>query len=185
MKQKDPRAAFREVVFHLADSAGNALTGKTFSGAEIQIRKPGASAYANADSVQQAAVVEIGGGDYVYTCTTGEFDTAGPGWAIKVNKAGALVWTLVDAIVPATFVTAATGTLTSSIMTSDRAEADGCWNDVFLVALTGALAGQVKRVGSSLFGGGYVSASGKFTLATGQFWTAAPVNGDVFEIVNR
>lgn len=185
MKQNHPIAAFREVVFHLEDSTGAPITGKTFSGTDIQIRKPGAAAYVNADATQQAAVVEIGGGDYVYTCTVAELDTVGIGWAFKVNKAGAVQWAMVDEVQPAAFVTAAAGTLSTSQMTSDRTEGDTYWNDVFLVALTGALAGQVKRVGSALFGGGYISAGGKFTLANGQSWTAAPVAGDIFEVVDR
>lgn len=181
MKQKHPIAAFREVVFNIGK------TGLTFSGADIQIRKPGAAAYANADSTQQAAVVEIGGGSYVYTCTQAELDTVGTGWSLKVDKtsSGATLWALSDTIERTAFATAQSGTLSTSVLTTDRTEADTFWNDVMLLAISGALAGQVKRVGNAAYGGGYVQSTGKFTLATGQLWSAAPGVGDVFEIIDR
>lgn len=185
MKQKHPIAAFREVVFHLQDASGAPLTGKTFATTDIQIRKPGASAYANADATQQTAVVEIGGGDYVYTCTTAELDTIGTGWSFKVNKTGAVEWVFVDTIERAAFATAQSGTLATSIVTTDRTEADKFWNDALLLAISGALAGQVKKIGSAANGGGYTLSGGTFGLANGQFWTAAPAVGDVFEIINR
>jgi hypothetical protein len=180
-KQNQPLATLREVVFHLSDSAtGLPVTGATFSGAEIQIRKPGAVAYVNANAGQQTAVVEIGGGDYVYTATVAEFDTAGPGFALKVNKAGSLLFTNMDEIVRAFFFKSITGTLGASSFTTDRTEATtDFWKDVLVLSLDGANVGQVKKIGA------YNGASKLMTLATGLAFAAAPSNGDNFEIIDR
>ncbi len=175
-KQSHPVAAFREIVFHLDDAGGAPLTGQTFATTDLQVRKPGANAYVNCNATQQTAVV-----DYAYRFTAAELDTVGDGLVFKVNKAGALaVLRGVNTVERAYFLTAVTGTLAANTFTTDRSEAvDGYWRDAFLVAVSGALIGQVKKVG------GYTGANKQVTLVLGLAFTSAPVNGDLFEIINR
>lgn len=180
LKQSHPLAAYREIVFHLTSSStGAPLTGQTFATTDLQIRKPGAALYANCNAAQQTAVVEIGGGDYVYTCTAAELDTPGTGFSFKANKAGAQLWTMTDEIQRALFTTVQAGTLTAASFTSDRTETvDNFWQDVLVRAISGQLIGQVKKIGA------YLGSTKMFTLATGLSFTQAPLAGDVFEIIN-
>jgi hypothetical protein len=179
-RQSHPIAAFREIVFSLRTSAGAPLTAQTFATADLQLRKPGASSFVNCNAGQQTAVVEIGGGDYVYTFLASELDTVGTGFCFKVNKAGAVQVEYADEIQRAFFATAITGTLGASSFTTDRTETtNDFWKDALIEALSGALVGQVKKIG------GYDGTAKKITLAQPQSFTGAPVNGDIFELINR
>jgi len=179
-RKSHPIAAFREMIFTCASSStGLPMTGLTFSGGDLQIRKSGASAYVNCNATQQTAVVEIGGGGYVYTFTTAELDTVGV-LAFKLQKTGVIYNVESNSVEQAYFMTAVTGTLTTVTFTSNRTETtDDYWKDCLVIALDGALAGQVKKVGA------YAGSSKLFTLATGFVWTAAPVNGTFYELVDR
>jgi hypothetical protein len=174
-KQSIPIATRREHLFRLATAGGGVLTGQTFSGSEIQVRKAGGS-YANAAGI--GSCPELGTtGVYVLTLSTGELDTPGR-LIIRANKAGALVWEYIDEVDPAIFGTAATGSLGASAFTSSLTNANDVWRDALIKFHTGGLAGQVKKVGA------FANASGLITLASGLAFTAAPANGDVFEILN-
>lgn len=173
-RQSHPTAARREILFRLSTAGGAAVSGQTFSGSEIQIRKAGGS-LANAGN--QGAVVELGStGLYVYTATVAEIDTPGL-WLLRVNKAGALLFEETDFVEPALWGTVVTGTLSETAFTSDRTEADNVWRDALVRFETGALANQVKPVGS------FANSGGLFTLSNGRAFTGAPSNGDFFEIL--
>ncbi len=179
-KQAHPLASFRIIVFHLSTSAGAALTGQTFSTTDLQIAKPGDTSYANCNSTQQSAVVELGGGDYAYTFTTTELGTTGIGGAFKVAKSGAVAVTYSFDVDPAFFATVQTGTLTATAFTTNRTETtDDYWEDALIVALSGSLIGQVKKIGA------YTGSSKTVTLAGTLTFTGAPSNGDVFELLVR
>lgn len=180
-RQNHPNAQDREIVFHLTDSVtGLPKLGQVFAGTDLQLRKPGANAYANCNAGQQAAVVEIGAGDYVYTFAQAEFDTPGPGFAFKVNKAGALLWTDTDEIQRAFLGTAVAGTLLSTAFTTSRTDpTPNHWQNSLIVFLTGNLAGQVKQIGA------YAVAGGLITLAGSLTFTGPPANGDIFELIDR
>jgi len=174
--QSIPITTRREHLFRLATSGGGVLSGQTFSGSEIQVRKAGGS-YANA--ANSGSVSELGStGVYVLGLSTGELDTPGA-LAIRVNKSGALVWEYIDEVVPAQFGTAATGTLTASSFTTSLTNGNNVWIDALIRFHTGALAGQVKKIGAYLNSGGLV------TLVTDLAFSAAPANGDVFQILNE
>lgn len=186
-KQNQPLPEFREIVFHLTNANnGQPLPSQSFSGGDIQIRKPGTGGpggYVNANATQQTNVIYLGDGDYVYTLTQAELDTAGTGFAFKVAKAGALLWTLNETIDQAFFFKTITGTLTNSSMTTDRTETtNDFWNNVLVRALDGANKGQIKRVALV---GGYTGSNKLFMLETGMSFTSVPVNGDNFQIINE
>jgi hypothetical protein len=173
--QSNPIAAERQIFFRLATSVGGVLPAQTFSGAEIQICKAGGNWANFGGSVAEPTTAN---GVYRYQFTTGEIDTPGP-IAIRINKAGALEVVQVDEVWPAVFGTAATGTLTAAAFTSSKTEANDFWNDALVLFRTGSLAGQVKKIGD------FANSGGLITLATGLAFTAAPANGDVFQILNQ
>ena len=177
-KQGDLRATFREIAFSLRTSGGVPVTGATFATTDLQLRAPGASAYVNCNSTQQSAVVEIGGGDYVYTFTAAELATAGPGLSFKVGKTGAqsvtygadIVAAAIGSVVSGSSAIGFLGTLT--VATADH------YKDAWVHMLTGACAGQVKRIGG-------MSTAGQITLAPTYLFSTNPGNGDIFEIINQ
>jgi hypothetical protein len=164
------------MVFRLSTGSG-VLSGQTFSGAEIQLRKAGG---ALANAAGSGSVTELGStGVYVYPATAAELDTPGL-LLLRVNKSGALVWEEVHQIERAVLGSAVTGTLTTSTFTTDLASAvDDYYKDALVIFRTGNLANQYKRIG------GYTGSTKLITLATGKAFTAAPANGDVFEILTR
>lgn len=184
MKQKDPRAVKRRVYFTCVDTA--ALTTRlqssdmnaTFT---CKLSKNGALPASTTNQPVQIDATDQKGLFYVEVTAT-EIDAIGSN-TLKISNTGGTKTMepreIEIEVTQAFFATAATGTLTTSAFTSDRAEADNFWRDCLVVALTGSLAGQVKKVGAS------ASAQGLITLATGLTFTAAPVNGDVFEIIDR
>lgn len=183
-RQSHPLAQFREVIFEMLNATtGAPTTGLTFSGSDIQIRQPGAGASSWVNGTQQGSVVELGGGMYCYIASTAEIGTPGTGWGFKVNKSGQDLFVKTETVERAFFTTAQAGALTTSQLVCDRTEASSFWNDVLLLAVSGALTGQVKKVGNATIGGGY--STGTFNLATGLLWSTAPSAGDVFEIIDR
>lgn len=171
--QSIPIASRRETLFRLSTAGGSGVTGQTFSGSEIQVCKAGATSLVDF----AGSVAEIGNGLYKYTFTTGEIDTPGI-LTVRINKSGAIVVEYPEEVLQAVFGTAATGTLTTTAFSSSRTEANNVWRDALVRFETGALAGQVKKIGS------FSNTGGIFTLASGLAFTAAPSNGDVFRVLN-
>lgn len=175
--QSQPVSTLRGMIFRLSTGAG-VLSGQTFSGSEVQLAKVGGS-LTNANTTQIAAITEFGStGVYRYVATTAEIDTPGD-LLFRVNKSGANVYEEVHQIDRAVFGTAATGTLSANAFTTSRTDANDFWKDALVLFHTGALAGQVKKIGA------FANTGGLITLATGLAFTAAPANGDVFQILNR
>jgi hypothetical protein len=90
---------------------------------------------------------------------------------------------LLDALSPSTLDVghAVTGTLSTTVITTDLTFADAdAAKDMLMLFTSGALAGQVKRVGASTSGAGAT-----LTLKTGYAFSRAPSNGDTFILVNR
>ena len=175
--QSNPIANERKLYFKAINTAaptGPGVTGITFSGSEIQISKAGGALANFAGSVAEIGTT----GNYCLTLTAGEIDTPGP-LLIRINDAAAQLLEVVDEVVPAVFGTAATGTLTAAAFTTSKTEANSFWVDALILFRTGSLAGQVKKIGAFANSGGLV------TLATGLAFTAAPANGDVFQILNQ
>lgn len=88
-------ASLRRLPFELVDSGGAAVTGQTFSGAELQLSKAG-GAYANC----AGTATEIGLGSYYYELTTGEVNTLGM-LILRANKSGATVYKFFDEVITA------------------------------------------------------------------------------------
>lgn len=67
---------------------------------------------------------------------------------------------------------------TTTVIPCDRAEATAdYWKDALVRALSGALKGQVKKIGAYT--------TGQIALATGYAFTAAPTAGDILELITR
>lgn len=186
-KQGHPDPAHRELIFHMSKADGTPDTGLAFVAGNLKFRKPRAfgaaansSAYANVDGTQLAAVVELGGGDYVYTFTAAEHAVPGKG-AFQAQKGTGLFWTDRIDIARAYIGVIVAGTLGASAFTTDRAEATAnYWKDCLITFVTGNLAGQTKKIGASAGG-----ANQLITLATGLAFTGAPAAGDIYEILTR
>jgi hypothetical protein len=187
-KQSHPDPAFRELIFQMTKADGTPDTGLAFNAGELQLRKPRAfgaaansSPWVNVDATQRAAVVELGNGAYVYTFTQAELDTPGPGFAFKAQKGTGQYWINEDEIQRAYFGKVSAGTLTAAAFTCDRAEAAAAhWKNALVTFVTGALAGQVSKVGAFTPG-----VPALITLAADYVFTGAPVVGDIFELVNK
>lgn len=173
-RQSIPIAARREILFRLTNAGGGIVTGQTFSGSEIQVRKAGGSLANAANSV---SVTEIGAtGLYVYPASVGELDTPGS-LLLRVNKTGAILFYEEHLVTPGFFGSVIAGTLTATAFSTDRTDATSHWKDALVTMLTGALAGQVKKIGA------FANAAGLITLGTGLTFTTAPAATDVFELV--
>jgi hypothetical protein len=148
----------------------------------VRISKNGGTANAAAAAAPVQVDATNAKGVFYVELTTADVDTAGMAVLVITNTGGTKTMEKREiniAITKAFFATAITGTLTTSTFTSDRTEVtNDYWKDVLVLALTGNLAGQVKKVG------GYTGSTKLFTLATGIVFTAAPANGDIFQIIN-
>jgi len=183
-KQSDPRATFREVFFTCVDAAAvtTPLQSSDMSSFVVYLIKNAVAPAVITPTITQLDATNAKGW-FRMDLAAANIDTPGNIGLSITNTGGTKtmlrreLWFAVD---PAFMGTAITGTLSTSTFTTDRTEAtDNYWKDTFVEFLTGSLAGQVKKVG------GYTGSTKLFTLATGLLYTAAPANGDVFEIINR
>lgn len=178
MLQSNPIANERKFYFKATDpadpTAANGKTGIAWSGSEIQISKAG-GALANF----AGSIAEIGAtGHYIYTFTTGEIDTPGP-LLVIINDAVMQPVSMVFDVERAKFGTVVTGTLTTAAFTTNLTEADNVHRDKLALFVSGALTTQVKKVGA------FANTGGLITLATGLLLTAAPSNGDFFQLLDQ
>lgn len=189
LKQSDPRAAFRRIYFTCVNvlNLQTRLQSSDMSGTfVVDIAKNGVRSSIAGPSVTQVDATNMKGLFYI-ELSAANLDTAGHAVLRIANSGGGStmeVREIVFEVATAFFASAITGTLTTSTFTSDRTEATtDFWKDALVLALTGTLAGQVKKVGA------YNGTTKLFTLATvnsvQQVFTAAPANGDVFEIIDR
>lgn len=171
--QSIPIASRRELLFRLSTAGGGPVTGQTFSGSEIQIRKAGGALVNFAGSTVEIGATAL----YVYTYAVGEIDT--PGMLLyRVNKSGAILVEGTDEVAPAVFGTVGTEPRSASAFASNLSQANDFWKDALAKFLTGQLAGQVKKIGA------FANTLGIVTLATGLAFTGAPSAGDHFQIIN-
>lgn len=185
LKQNEPRAAFRRVYFTCVDvnNLQTRLQSSDMSGTfVVDIAKNGTRSSIASPSITQVDATNMKGLFYI-ELSAANLDTAGHAVLRIANSGGTKtmeVREIVLAVDQAIIASAITGTLTTSTFTSDRTEAtNDYFKDCLVLFLTGNLAGQVKKVG------GYTGSSKLFTLASGLVFTAAPANGDFFEIINR
>jgi hypothetical protein len=184
MKLQDPRNTKRRVYFTCVDAAAltTRLQSSDMSGTfTCYLSKNGGTPATSTNQPVQIDATNQKGLFYL-ELTAAEINTIGS-VAIKISNTGGTKTMepreMEVEVVQAYFATAATGTLTTSSFTSDRAEANNFWKDCLVIALTGALSGQVKKVGA------FTNSGGLFTLTSGFVFTAAPANGDIFEILDR
>jgi len=183
MKLSDPRNTKRRVYFTCVDTAAltTRLQSSDMSTFVVKISKNGAAPASSTNSPTQIDSTDQKGLFYL-ELTAAEINTIGS-VSIKITNTGGTKTMepreMEVEVVQAYFATAQTGTLTTGSFTSDRTEASDFWKDCLVIALTGSLAGQVKKVGA------FANTGGLFTLATGFVFTAAPANGDIFEILDR
>lgn len=187
-KQSDPRATFREVFFTAMDAAAvtTPLQSSDMGAFVVYIIKNAvAPALIGSPTITQLDAANAKGW-FRLDLTAGNIDTPG-NLGLVIGSTGGTktmlrrdLWLSVD---PAYFFTAGATLGTTSTVLTDRAEvvAD-YWKDALVLAHTGNLTGQVKKVGA-------YSASKLLTLASinsvQQVWTQAPANGDIFELINR
>lgn len=188
LKLSDPRATFRYLYFTCVDATAlqTRLQASDMSTFTVRLSKNGGTANAAAASAPVEVDATNAKGLFRVPFALSDLDTAGHGQAIITNAGGTKTMEkreIVFAVDPAFFFTATTGTLTTTAVLTDRSETTvDFWKDALVLALTGALTGQIKKVGA-------YSAGKVLTLATintvQQTWTAAPANGDFFELINR
>ncbi len=173
--QSIPIAARRRLYFTGVDSTNLQTRQTGLSGFTIRVAKAGVAEAAGANTVTEQDAADMPG-IYYYELSVTEANTPGPG-VVRISKAGTETREIPFLITPAFFGTAATGTLSATAFTSSRTDATSHWIDALIKFHTGTLEGQVKKVGA------YSSVGGLFTLAGLLTFTAAPANGDVFEIL--
>lgn len=182
IKQSDPRAAYRRVYFLCVDAAAlqTRLQASDMSTFVVKISKNGGSGAASvaATPVQVDATNEKG--LFYVELSTAEIDTP-PNVTLKITNTGGTKTMepreIVVPIKPAFFITVVNG-LNVTSFTTDRTETtDNYWRDVYVSALDGVNAGQVKKVGA------YTGSSKLFQLVSG--FTATCGTGDHLEIIDR
>lgn len=175
--QSIPIAARRRIYF-TAVSSSNLQTRQTaLTGFTIRVKKAGVAEAAGANAVVEEDATDMPG-IYYYELTEAEADTPGPG-VVRISKTSTETREIPFFIEQATFGKAATGTLTPSSFTTNLTQTSDFWKDNLVRFITGALAGQVKKIGA------FANTGGLITLATGLVFTAAPANNDVFELVSK
>jgi hypothetical protein len=178
IKQGQPIAALRRIYFTAVDSTNLQSRQTALAGFGVRIVKAGVADAAGANAPVEVSAANLPG-VYYYELSLAETNTAGPG-VLRISKAGTETREIPFDIERAVMGTAAAGTLTASSFTTNLtiSVADQ-HKDALVLFHTGALAGQVKKVGASAIAGGLI------TLASGYAFTGAPSNGDVLEILNR
>jgi hypothetical protein len=184
VKQSDPRAANRRIYFTCVDTLAlqTRLQSSDMSTFTVRLSKVGGTAAAAAAAAPVQVDATNAKGLFYVELALADVDTAGPAALVIKNTGGTKTMEPREVsffIEQAAFATVVTGLNTSSF-TSNRTEAiDNFWRDTYVSVLTGALAGQVKKVGS------YTGASKVFSLASGFAFTAPLGVGDHVEIINR
>jgi hypothetical protein len=185
IKQSDPRAAFRRIYFMCVDvnNLQTRLQASDMSTFTVRISKNGAAAGAAAAAAPTEIDATNAKGMFYVELAVADIGTAGHAVLVITNAGGTKTMERLEItleVQQAIVASAITGTLTTSTFTTDRTEATtDYWKDALVLFLTGNLAGQVKEVGA------YNGTTKMFTLTSGLVFTAAPANGDVFEIINR
>lgn len=183
LKQSDPRAAHRRIFFTCVDTTAlqTRLQSSDMSAFVVRLSKAGAAATATAAAPVQVDSTNAKGLFYVELASA-DIDTTGPAALIITNAGGAKTMERREIgfhVDPAFFTTVTSG-LTTTSFTADRSEnTNNYWRDAYASVLTGACAGQVKKIG------GYVGSSKMFTLASGFQFTAPLGVGDFIELINR
>lgn len=176
-KRSHPTAASRRLYFtQVLDT--NLQTRQTgTSGYTIHVLKPDGTDAAGTGSVGEVDSVNAPGLMY-YEFAAAELNTAGIG-AVYLTKTARETREVPYQVEHGYTGTAATGTLTASAFTTSLTTATAnYWKRCLIRFLTGALAGQVSKIGA------YAVSGGLITVDAGLDFTGAPANGDVFEIVN-
>lgn len=185
IKRSDPRAVERRVYFTCVDTLAlqTYLQSSDMSTFTVRLSKNGGTANAAAAGAPTQVDSTNSKGLFYVELTTGDIDTVGTHTLTITNAGGtkAMEKRVIEfRVEQAFFASAVTGTLTTSTFTTDRTETtDNFWKDCLILALSGTLIGQVKKVG------GYTGSNKLFSLASGFLWTSAPSNGDLFEIIDR
>jgi len=184
IKQSDPRAAERRVYFTCVDTAAlqTYLQASDMSTFTVKISKNGADAGAAA----AAAPVQVDATDekgvFYVELALADIDTVGTIVLNITNTGGTKTMEprkIAVKIQQAFFGTVVSGLSTTSF-TLDRTETvDQFWRDCYASVLTGALAGQVKKIG------GYVGSSKLFTLVPGVQFTGMLGTGDFVELITQ
>jgi hypothetical protein len=182
IKQSDPRAAERRVYFLCVDTAAlqTRLQSSDMSTFTVKISKNGADAVAPAAGAPVQVDATDEKGVFYLELTTGDIDTAGT-IVLKISNTGGTKTMepreITVKIAQAYFATVVVGTSTTSF-TTDRTETDNdYWRDCFAAVLTGALAGQVKKIG------GYTGSSKLVSLVSPLTNTLGV--GDIVELIDR
>lgn len=183
IKQSDPRNTERRIYFTCVDAASvlTYLQASDMSTFTVKLSKNGATAASTTNSPVEVDATNQKGLFYV-ELTAAELNTVGKCTIVVTNTAGTKTMLRRDVtfkVTTAFWAVAATGTLSATAFSSDRTEGTNYWMDALVLAVTGTLAGQVKKVGA------FATTGGIFTLATNNTFTGGMANGDIFEILDR
>lgn len=184
IKQSDPRATHRRIFFTCVDAAAlqTRLQSSDMSTFVVRLSKNGGTA----NAATAAAPVQVDAtnakGLFYVELALADVDTIGPCSLVITNTGGTKTMEkreIAFAVEQAFLVTVVTGLTTTTFTTNRTETTDNYWRDVYANVLTGACAGQAKKIG------GYTGSSKMFTLASGFAFTSVLGVGDVVEIVNR
>lgn len=186
IKRSDPRAVERRLFFTCVDTLAlqTRLQSSDMSTFTLKLTKAGGTpASAVATTPVQVGATDAKGVFYIELALA-DIDTVGNHVLVITNAGGTKAMEVREIefrVDQAFFATAITGTLTTTTFTSDRTETtNNYWIAPTLVhALSGANVGQTKKIAS------YTGSNKLFTLAAGQAFTSAPLNGDLFELLAR
>jgi hypothetical protein len=175
-KRGNPIAAERRLFFEAVSADDLQLRLADLAAFTTNVLKPGAADTLPAAGTPTQVNSTTMEGVYYLQLSIGEIDTVGSGVS-RFEHAGMEPRSVGYLVEEAIFGTVAAGSLSPSAFTTNRGEVDNHWKNGLVRFITGALAGQVKKIGA------FTNSGGLIALDTGLVFTAAPLIGDFFEIL--
>jgi hypothetical protein len=184
LKQSDPRPTHRRLFFTCVDTAAlqTRLQASDMATFTVRLSKNGGTATAPIAAAPVQVDATNARGLFYVELAPADIDIGGPSALVISNTGGTKTMERREVpffVEPAFFATVLSG-LTLTSFTANRTEsADHYWRDAYASVLTGACAGQVKKVG------GYTGSSKMFSLASSAQFTTLLGAGDFIELINR
>lgn len=184
LKRSDPRASFRRIYFTCVDAAAlqTRLQSSDMSTFTLKMSKNGSTSLITPAGTPVQVDATNAKGLFYLELTAAEIDTPPEATLIVTNTGGTKTMErreIAFRVEPAVFATVVAGLNTTSFTTDRTETSDNYWKDVYVSVLTGALAGQVKKIGA------YAGSSKMFTLAAPGAFTDVLGAGDIVELINR
>jgi len=182
ISQSDPRTVERDIYFTCVDTTAMStrLQSSDMGSFVVYLTKNGVNTLLGSPTITQVDATNAKG-LFVINLTAVNIDTPGTYVLVIKSIGGTKLMEqreITFKVIPAYFAVVGSTSLSVTTFSSNRTEGTDFWKDLLAVVRSGALTGQMKKIG------GFTTVNGVFTLAATYAFTAALANGDVIELVN-